>query len=156
MKLLHFWFLHLIGRKITFLHFIGCKIVSYPLHIVGFTYLIDQNTKNTHEITSFLVFSFYWASICFISHFSTSTLTRLTVGFTVFHRWKYQEHTWNRFISGFFVLLGVKSLFFILLGIDENTNDTHTNVTKLRAKINRKNGKIHEITSFLVSASYWA
>jgi hypothetical protein len=72
---------------------------------------------------------------------SNLALTRLIVGFTYFHRWKYQEHTWNHFISGFFILLGIKSLFFILSGIDENTNDTRTNITKFKEK-NWKNGKI--------------
>ena len=40
------------------------------------------------------------------------------VSFTSFHRWKYQEHTWNRFISGFFVLLGIKSLLTYLIKLN--------------------------------------
>ena len=49
--------------------------------------------------------------------FSTLTLTGLIVSFTYFHRWKYQEHAQNRFISVFFVLLGVRLGFFIWLGL---------------------------------------
>ena len=40
------------------------------------------------------------------------------VGFTSFHRGKYQEHTWNCFISGFFVLLGIKSLLTYLIKLN--------------------------------------